>query len=42
MEQMYASEIFEQQNYDDWEDLDDKDKTWDNATATFETYVKKQ
>ena len=27
MKQMYASEIFEQQNYDDWEHLDDKDKT---------------
>ena len=42
MEQMYASQIFEQQNYDDWEDLDVKDKTWDNATNTFRNYVKKQ
>lgn len=42
MEQMYASEIFEQRNYDDWEDLDEEDKTWDNATDTFENYVKKQ
>jgi len=42
MEQMYASEIFEQRNYDDWEDLDDEDKTWANATNTFKNYIKKQ
>jgi len=42
MGQIYVSEIFEQQNYDDWEDTDDEDKTWENATDTFETYVKKQ
>ena len=42
MAQMYAAEIFEQRNYDDWEDLDDEDKTWDNVTDTFKTYIKKQ
>ena len=42
MEQMYAAEIFEQRNYDDWEDLDGEDKTWNNDTVTFKKYVKKQ
>jgi len=32
MEQMYAAEIFEQRNYNDWKDLDNKDKTWNIQT----------